>query len=127
MKNLKSILCVLIIFLLGAASGGLAVHIYFKSQMETFVKGDRKAREEILLNRLSRKLDLDDKQREQTRAIIAETHEEMKKIRTQYHPQMEAVIEKSKAEMRRILRPDQLEKFEKFLAERKAMHHGKDD
>ncbi len=126
MKNLKSVLCILLIFILGAASGGLGVHIYYKSHMETFLRGDRKAREEILLNRLNRKLDLDARQREQVRDLIAETHAEMKNIRNQYRPQMKAVIEKSKAEMRRLLRPDQLEKFEKFLAERKAMHKGDD-
>jgi Spy/CpxP family protein refolding chaperone len=47
-------------------------------------------------------------------------------IRKQYRPQMEAVLEKSRAEMRRILRPQQLEKFEKFLAERKARHRRDD-
>ncbi len=122
MKNLKSVLCILLIFILGAAGGGLAMHIVYKSHMETFLRGDRKTREEILLNRLSRRLDLDDRQREQARAIVEKTHEEMDKIRKQYRPQMEAVMENSRAEMRRILRPEQLQKFEKFIAERKARH-----
>lgn len=122
MKNLKSVLCILLIFILGAASGGLGVHIYYKSCGETYQRFDRKAREEMLLNRLDRRLDLDDRQREQVRALIAETRTEIKNIKNQYRPQMKAVIEKSKAKMRQLLRPDQLEKFEKYMAERKAMH-----
>jgi hypothetical protein len=122
MKNVKFVLCILLIFLLGAVSGGLVMHLAYRSHMETFLKGDRKAREEILLNRLSRKLDLDESQREKVRAIVEKTHAEMNKIRKQYRPQMEAVLEKSRAEVRLILRPDQLEKFEKFVAERKARH-----
>ncbi len=126
MKNLKSVLCILLIFILGAAAGGLGVHIYNKSQGDACWRGDRKAREEMLLNRLDRRLDLDDRQREQVRVLIAETRTEMKNIRNQYRPQMKAVIEKSKAEMRRLLRPDQLEKFEKYLAERKAKYRRDD-
>jgi Spy/CpxP family protein refolding chaperone len=122
MKNAKQILCILLIFLLGAASGGLAMHIVYKSKMETFLRGDRKAREEMLLNRLTRRLDLDSRQREQVRAIVGQTHAEMDNIRKQYRPQMEAVLEKSRAEMRQILRPDQREKFEQFIQKRKAMH-----
>ena len=122
MKNIKFVLCILLIFLLGAVSGGLVMHMAYRSNMEMFLKGDRNAREEILLNRLSRKLDLNESQREKVRAIVEETHAEMNKIRKQYRPQMEAVLEKSRAEVRLILRPDQLAKFEKFVAERKARH-----
>lgn len=126
MKNIKCVLCVLLIFILGAAGGGLATHIIYKSRMEAFLRGDCKAHEEILLNRLCRKLDLDDRQREQARAIVEKTHAEMDDIKKQYRPQMEAVMEKGRVEMRRILRPDQLEKFEKLIAEHKARHRRDD-
>ncbi len=122
MKNIKQILCILLIFLLGAAGGGLVMHMVYKSHMESFLRGDRNAREDILLDRLSRRLDLDDQQREQVRKIIEQTHAEMGNIRKLYRPQMEAVLEKSRAEMRQILRPDQREKFEQFLEKRKAKH-----
>ncbi len=122
MKNIKCALCILLIFILGAASGVLAMHCVYKRDVETFRQGDRKAREEILMNRLMHKLDLDDGQREQARAIVEKTHAEMDNIRTRYCPRMEALMEKSRAEMRQILRPDQKEKFEQFLARHKARH-----
>ncbi len=126
MKNIKFVLCILLIFIIGAASGGLAMHIVYKCQLETFLRDDRKTREEILLSRLSRKLDLDNRQREQAHAIVEKTHAEMDNIRKRYRPEMETVMEKSRAEMRQILRPDQEGKFEQFLARHKARHRGDD-
>ncbi len=126
MKNMKCVLLILLIFVLGAVSGGLGMHIVYRSHMETFLRGDSKTREKILLNRLSSRLDLDDRQREQARAIIEKTHEQLVQIRRQYRPQVEAVIDKSRVEMRGILRPEQLEKFEKFVAEHKARHRRND-
>jgi len=126
MKNIKCALCILLIFIIGAASGVLAMHIVYKRHMEAFLRGDRKAREEILLNRLSCKLDLDERRREQARAIVEKTHAEMDNIRNQYRPQMEALMYRSQAEMRQILRPDQKGKFEQFLARHKARHRRDD-
>jgi hypothetical protein len=122
MKYVKSVICVLFIFILGVGSGVLVTHIFYKSRMEQFLRGDPKVREEILLKRLSRKLALDERQRERVRAIVEETREEMKNIRKQFRPQMEAVLAKSRAEMRKILRPEQEEKFEQFVTRHKARH-----
>ncbi len=121
MKNFKQIMCVLLVFLLGAASGGLAVHIIYKSKMDTYLHGSFKAREQMILDRLSRRLDLDDRQRAQLLVIIRQTHDEISSIKKQYRPQMEAVLEKSRQEVRQILRPDQQEKFDQFIKQRKAM------
>jgi Spy/CpxP family protein refolding chaperone len=120
MKNFKVVGCILMIFLLGLACGALVGHMVYKSKMDSFLRGDRhKAREEMLLQRLSKTLDLDERQRAQVGGIIHETRGEMKKIRESYRPQMEAVLENSRNEVRKVLRPDQREKFECFLAERK--------
>ncbi len=120
MKSLKCISCILFIFILGIACGALVIRIVYKSRMEMFLRGDRKGREDILLNRLNRKLDLDDRQQEQARAIVEKTHQEIDKIREKFHPQMEAVMASSRAEMSRILKPDQRQKFEQFILKHKA-------
>lgn len=65
-------------------------------------------------------------QREQTRAIVEKTHAGMDNIRNRYRPQMEALMEKSRAEMKQILRQDQEGKFEQFLARHTAVHRGDD-
>ncbi len=120
MKSAKPVLCILLFFLLGAACGGLVTHMIYKGCFGPMVRGDHKEREEIILQRLSKRLDLDDRQREQVRGIIKETHAEMDAIRKQYQPQMMTVLENGRVKVTKILRPEQQAKFEQFLAERKA-------
>ncbi len=120
MKNFKVICCFLLMFALGVATGALAVHMIYKSRMDSFLRGDHKVREEILLKRLSNRLDLDDRQRDQVRGVIHETQVEMQKIRSQYRPQIEAVLDRSRNEVRKILRPEQQGRFDQFVAEHKA-------
>lgn len=122
MKKLKCILYVLLIFLLGAASGGLGAHLYYQSRLEKIFHGGAKARQEMLLNRLSKQLDLDDTQRREARAIIEKTHAEMDNIRKQYRPQIQAALEKTRIEMAQILRPEQRKKFDEMVAKYRARH-----
>ncbi len=123
MKSLKCISCILFIFVLGAACGALVMRIVCKSRMEMILRGDRKTLEDMLLTRLSRKLDLDDRQQEQVRSIVGKSHQEIDTIKEKFHPQMEAVMANSRAEMSRILKPDQRQKFEQFILKHNARHN----
>jgi Spy/CpxP family protein refolding chaperone len=120
MKNTKAIIGILLIFVLGIACGALLMHMSCESRMNAFVSGKPGMREEVLLKRLSQKLDLDEQQRVAVREIIRGTQAEMKQIRQQFKPQIMQTLEKSRAEVRKILRPDQQKKYDQYLAERKA-------
>lgn len=124
MNNTKAILAVLLVFIFGAASGALVTHMIDKSRFESFSKSSRPPREETLVKRLTDKLDLDSRQEEQVRAIVQETHRAMKQIRQQSRPQIERVLEDGQKRISVLLTPEQREKFEKIIAERKARHHG---
>jgi hypothetical protein len=97
-----SVICVLLTFLPGVAIGVLVTHIYYKSLMEQFLRGDPKLSEEILLKRLRRELELDDRQRQRVRVIVEGAHAEVKNIRKRFRPQMEAVLAKIRAEIIRF-------------------------
>jgi Spy/CpxP family protein refolding chaperone len=120
MKNTKAIIGILLIFVLGIACGALLMHMSCESRMNAFVSGKPGMREDVLLMRLSQKLDLDEQQRVAVREIIRGTQAEMKEIRKQFRPQIMQTLEKSRAEVRKILRPDQQKKYDQYLAERKA-------
>jgi Spy/CpxP family protein refolding chaperone len=120
MKNAKAIIGVLLIFVLGIACGALLMHMSCKSRMEAFVNGKPGMREEVLLKRMSQRLDLDEQQRIAVREIIRGTQAEMKEIRKQIRPQIMQTLEKTRTEVRKILRPDQQKKYDQYLAERKA-------
>lgn len=74
---------------------------------------------EVIVERLHHKLNLDEKQLEQLREIVKETHDEIKNVRKQFRPQIEEILERSRNRVRTILRPDQLEQYEKMIAEHK--------
>jgi Spy/CpxP family protein refolding chaperone len=119
MKRWKSILGVLLVFLLGALAGAAVVHRVDRYRIEAVLSGRGGATADLIVRRLSRSLDLDPAQRDQVRAIVTETHRDIVEIRKPVQAQVEAAIERSRARIRAILRPDQQEKFDRIQAERR--------
>jgi hypothetical protein len=124
MKSIKPVVGIVLVFMLGAASGALVTYLVSQARIEAIISGGPRAREDVLLNRLTRQLDLDSQQREQVKAIIHETHEDMRQIRQKWHPQVEALLADSQLRISALLRPDQQEKFKKIVAERKLRRQG---
>jgi hypothetical protein len=57
-KHIKVILGIFIVFMLGAVIGGLATRMVYEAKIERFVSGNWKAREDAMVNRFSKHLDL---------------------------------------------------------------------
>ena len=119
MKRWKSILGVLLVFLLGALAGAAVVHRVDRHRVEGILSGRGGATVDLIVRRLSRSLDLDPAQRDQVRVIATETHREIVEIRKPVQAQVEAAFERSRVRVRAILRPDQQEKYDRIQAERR--------
>ena len=119
MKRWKSILGVLLVFLLGALAGATVVHRVDRYRIEAVLSGRGGATVDLIVRRLSRSLDLDPAQRDQVRATVTETHRDIVEIRKPVQAQIETAIERSCTRVRAILRPDQQEKFDRIQAERR--------
>ena len=119
MKRWKSILDVLLVFLLGALAGAAVVHRVGRQSVEAVLSGRGGATVDLVVRRLSRSLDLDPAQRDQVRAIATETHRDIVEIRKPVQLQIEAAFERSRVRVRAILRPEQQEKFDRIQAERR--------
>ena len=119
MNNSRPIFGVVLVFFLGILCGSLATHFLYNYRMDSIISGRGENKEEVLVNRLERKLKLDERQKEQVRSIVHETHEGIMALRRQLRPQTEAVIEKSQAKINAILTPEQREKFVQMIAEHK--------
>ncbi len=119
MKRWKSILGVLLIFLLGALAGAAVVHRVGRQSVEAVLSGRGGATVDLAVRRLTRSLDLDPAQRYQVRAIVTETRRDIVEIRKPVQAQVEEVFERSRSRVRAILRPDQQEKFDRIQAERR--------
>jgi Spy/CpxP family protein refolding chaperone len=119
MRNAKAVAAVLLIFLLGAATGGLIAHLIYQKRIEGVVRGGPGAMAEMILRRMDRDLKLDGTQREAIRTIVQETHGEMRQVRRQFRPQMQQILSRSEERIRQILRPEQRELFERLIQKRK--------
>jgi hypothetical protein len=119
MKRWKSIVGVLLVFLLGALAGAAVVHRVERQGVEAVLSGRGGATVDLIVRRLTRSLDLDPAQRDQVRVIVTETRRDIVEIRKPVQAQVEAAIERSRAKVREILRPDQQEKFDRIQAERR--------
>jgi hypothetical protein len=118
MKNWKAIVGVIAIFILGGLAGSITTIGLVRHRL---VHGHgSQMLENLIVRRLSWDLRLDRAQREQLRVIVKEGHDEMKGIRKQIQPQVEELLTRSEVKVRAMLRPDQVEKFDKLVAERKA-------
>jgi hypothetical protein len=119
MKNFKAIAGILLVFLLGAAGGALVTHMIHEARFAHFISGGHRMREDVIVERLTRKLDLDSRQQEQVRAVMHETHDGIRQARSRIRPQIEALLTAGQDRIKAVLRPDQREKFDRIIAERK--------
>ena len=125
MKVNRTIWGIVLVFVLGILSGSLVVHLLYKYRIESIISGRAESREDALVRRLDRKLELSDLQEEQLREIIHESFMEIKAVRSQFRPQVEAIIEKSQRRISELLTPEQRKKYEQIIAERKKKLRGK--
>lgn len=127
MKKWKSIVSVVVVFLLGALAGALVTHTLYQRKFDDVIRGEPRTMREFVVRRLSHELHLDPSQVEQLRAIIRETHAEMRNVRRQFRPQTEEILARSQDRVRALLRPDQLEKYERIIAERKRKRESEEN
>lgn len=81
-------------------------------------------REERVLKHFMRELDLTPEQRAAVGALLRGQREQIKSVRDELKPRMEAIRGTTRAQIRSLLKPEQIEKFER-LEERRRRHHEK--
>lgn len=123
MKSFKAIAGVILIFLLGAASGSVTTYLFTRSQRSCPPADTPRWREEHLVARLTEQLQLDSTQQERVRAIVLETHSRIKQVRSKARPEVETALAEGQRRINALLRPDQQEKFRKIIAEREHHRH----
>jgi Spy/CpxP family protein refolding chaperone len=112
----KAALWVGVVFLLGAALGGVAGYSYAHhlvlAQNTPVPEPARRAQR---VEQLTRLLELTNVQTQQVDAILLQRHTEAKAIHDQCDAQLEQVHQKGRDQIRAILTPEQKPKFEEFL------------
>ena len=123
----KAALWVVVVFLLGAALGGVVGYSYehhlVSAASTPLPEPVRRAQR---VEELTRLLSLTTAQSQQVDAILLERHTEVKTIHDQTDAQIEQVKQKGREQIRAILAPEQKPKFEGFLRDldEKRKHGG---
>lgn len=104
---------VALIFCVGALTGILGASLYFEEKIEKMFH-HRPPRGERIVERLTHDLDLTPAQQEEIRPIIMAFDQKASDLKLQYRPQMKALHEEVKAQIRTRLDEEQKLKFDEL-------------
>ncbi len=124
MQNWKTIVGVAGVFVLGMIAGGLVTARALQKRVPRPLPPGSPLVADWVVRRLDWQLGLDREQRRQILAIMQETQRELQKTQAQIRPQMDKVFAESNQKIRAVLRPDQQEKYDQIVAERRARWRG---
>ena len=122
----RAALVVALVFALGAVSGAAVAWLVRQRIDVAALERDRRGRGPML-RQLAVELDLDAAQREKIGAILRTHRAELAAIADRVQPDVQAVMERMRLEMRAALRPDQQQRFDRLIATHRMldrMHHG---
>jgi Spy/CpxP family protein refolding chaperone len=111
----KAALWVGLVFLLGAALGGVVGNLFGVHATNTPPQLTETQKRAQKVQRLTQELNLTPDQQKQIEAIIASVQAEYKAIRQSTEPQMDQARQKGREQIRAVLTPEQKPKFEDFL------------
>ncbi|HWD93938.1 MAG TPA: hypothetical protein VG938_16530 [Verrucomicrobiae bacterium] len=120
MKTLKVIGLLALVFLAGLAGGVVATKVFVRQMVADAVAHPERTRTHVEQNtemNLNRKLRLDQQQREQVRQILKDSQARLRVVREEFQPKFNAIVLQTRTNISVLLKPDQQERFEEFLAE----------
>jgi septal ring factor EnvC (AmiA/AmiB activator) len=112
----KAALWVGVVFLLGAALGGVLGYVFtYRSYASQATQLNEQARRQQRVAELTQQLSLTHDQAQQLDSIIKSMQAQFKTIRRQVDPELEDARQRGRNQIRAILTPEQKPKFEDFL------------
>jgi len=115
MNRVKAITGIVLIFALGALTGVLGADMYYKYRIERFREAGPSVRRELLMKKLTRRLDLTPQQQEKVAEIFAEMREDLSALRTKHRPEIEEIRARSHTRIKAVLDADQQKKFDEMI------------
>lgn len=119
--RLKIWLVLVAVFVLGSVTGAALTGLY-----RSRASGDRpEARERAMHERFEKmrqELNLTEQQTTAVRAILDETRNEYRALKTELRPRFEEPRQKARARIRALLTPEQQQKFDAMVVQQDAQH-----
>jgi len=111
----RAALWVAVVFLLGAALGGVVGYIFAHYSVSANSPRTAEEKRAQKVEQLTREANLTPDQRQQLEVILTQLHAEYKAVHEQSDAQIDQARQKSRNQIRAILTPEQKPKFEEFL------------
>jgi Spy/CpxP family protein refolding chaperone len=117
----KVIAAALAVFVLGCVTGAALDSAYrLRAAGPARRPPHEQRRDDHFFESLQRNLNLDARQSEQIRAVIDETREGYRQLRTEVRPRYDSLRRDGRTKIRALLTPEQQQKFDQMTAERDA-------
>ncbi len=110
----KAALWIGVVFLLGAALGGILGYVFAHQSYASVVQTDA-ARRQARVQQLTQEISLTPDQQQQLDKILTGMQGQFRDIRKQVEPQIDEARQRGRNQIRAILTPEQLPGFENFL------------
>jgi Spy/CpxP family protein refolding chaperone len=111
----------LLVFALGFAAGGLALHSYRSwARAGGGDGGGREHRRAAHFERMLERLELSEEQEPRVRQILTDTRDQVDALRRDAEPRFEEVRRQADARLREVLTPEQWEEFQRMKREGKG-------
>jgi Spy/CpxP family protein refolding chaperone len=111
----RAALWVAVVFLLGAALGGVVGFIFAHRSVSANAHLSPQERRAQKVEQLTREANLTPDQRQQLEVILTQLHAEYKALHEQSDAQIDQARQKGRNQIRAILSPEQQPRFEAFL------------
>jgi len=116
---------VIVAFIVGGVAGGALVrYLTLRAQVAAFESGPEEAQRRMLTSVLRSELDLDDDQVEALGEILRRRAERDRQLRIELEPRLAPRRAEMQAQVREILRPEQLDAFDDFCRRYEARNAG---
>ncbi|MFU2210702.1 hypothetical protein [Solidesulfovibrio sp. C21] len=109
------VLAGLVLFASGVVMGFFGSRYLAERGRLTLLHGDPRHFSEMVVRHMTEDLDLTSAQQKKLRPIVLDTADALAKVREEQEPQLNKIFEKSNEEIKKLLTPDQQEKFTALL------------
>ncbi len=119
-RSLQAKLLILAVFVIGALTGGVLTEVYETRVLSSVLSHDANSgrpdseRRPPDFPRFEDYLDLEQEQREQLSAILADSRDRYRELQAETRPMYRDLTEQSRSEIRGILSQDQLARYEEW-------------
>ena len=116
MKNFKSILLLILVFIAGVAIGVVATRTVARRMVEQAILDPGKV-QSLAEMRLSRQLQLNPQQQEKLHKVFQDMRSQLKTLRHEYQPQATKILSGANDQINAMLTPEQQALYEKWKRE----------